>query len=67
MIQATKPSDNSDLSEKTADQDWLMGDFSNLDDYEPYDWGDLDPLTLGKPIKYASERGFIVEGGKDNV
>ena len=67
MIQAQKLSENSGLSENTIDQDWLEGDFSNLDEYEPYNWGDIDPLTLGKAIKYVSDRGFVVEGGKENV
>ena len=67
MIQAQKLSDDFGLSENTTDQDWLEGDLSNLDEYEPYNWGELDPLTLGKPIKYVSDRGFVVEGGKENV
>ena len=67
MIQAKKLSDDFGLSENTTDQDWLEGDLSNLDEYEPYNWGELDPLTLGKPIKYVSDRGFVVEGGKENV
>jgi hypothetical protein len=67
MIQAQKLSEDPGLSENTIDQDWLEGDLSNLDEYEPYNWGELDPLTLGKPIKYVSDRGFVVEGGKENV
>ena len=67
MIQAKKLDHDSELLENTADQDWLEGDFSNLDEYEPYNWGELDPLTLGKPIKYVSDWGFVVEGGKENV
>jgi hypothetical protein len=67
MIQAKKLSEDFGLSENTIDQDWLEGDLSNLDEYEPYNWGELDPLTLGKPIKYVSDRGFVVEGGKENV
>jgi len=67
MIQAKKLSDDFGLSENTTDQDWLEGDLSNLDEYEPYNWGDIDPLTLGKVIKYVSDRGFVVEGGKENV
>ena len=67
MIQAKKLSDDFGLSENTTDQDWLEADLSNLDEYEPYNWGELDPLTLGKPIKYVLDRGFVVEGGKENV
>ena len=67
MIQAKKLSDDFGLSENTTDQDWLESDLYNLDEYEPYNCGELDPLTLGKPIKYVSDQGFVVEGGKENV
>jgi hypothetical protein len=53
-------------SEKTGDRDWLDSDLSRLDDYEPYDWGKTDPLTLGKPVQYIPNIGLVVEGGKDN-
>jgi hypothetical protein len=53
-------------SEKTADRDdWLDSDLSRLEDYEPYDWGEIDPLMLGKPVQYVSSIGLVVEGGKD--
>jgi hypothetical protein len=67
MIETKKAIANPKLSENIADQNWLESDLSRLDEYEPYDWGDLDPLTLGKPIKYVPDRGFVVEGGKENV
>jgi hypothetical protein len=52
--------------EKTADRDdWLDSDLSRLEDYEPYDWGEIDPLMLGKPVQYVSSIGLVVEGGKD--
>ena len=38
---------------------------SRLEDYEPYDWGEIDPLMLGKPVQYVSSIGLVVEGGKD--
>jgi hypothetical protein len=67
MIQSKKSIASTELSENTADQDWLESDLSHLEEYEPYDWGDLDPLTLGKPIKYVPDLGFVVEGSKENV
>jgi len=30
-----------------------------------YDWGEIDPLMLGKPVQYVSSIGLVVEGGKD--
>ena len=32
------------------DKDWLNADLSRLGEYEPYDFGDVDPYTLGKPV-----------------
>lgn len=52
-------------SEKTAERDWLDSDLSRLEEYEPYDWGEIDPLTLGKPVQYVPSIGLVVEGGKD--
>ena len=31
----------------------------------PYDWGDVDPMTLGKPVKFVPGTGLVVVGGKD--
>jgi hypothetical protein len=32
------------------DKDWLNADLSRLGEYEPYDFGDVDPYTLGKAV-----------------
>ena len=32
---------------------------------EPYDWGDVEPSVLGKPIRYVPGEGIVVVGGKD--
>ncbi len=48
------------------DRDWLESDLSSLGKFELYEWGDIDPLSLGKPIHYERGRGFVVEGGKDS-
>jgi len=45
------------------DSDWLTADLSPP--LEPYDWGEIDPDTLGKPIHFEVGVGFIVEGEKD--
>ena len=52
---------------KSTDRDWLSGDLSRLEEYEPYDWGEIDPLTLGKAVQYIPNLGLVVEGGKDNL
>lgn len=49
------------------DQDWLETDLSRLSEFEPYDWGDVDPTTLGKPVHYEPGIGFVVEGGKESA
>lgn len=67
MIKTEGAIDNSELSENIVDRNWLERDLSSLDEYEPYDRGDLDPLTLGKPIEYIPHQGFMIEGGKENV
>ena len=59
--------EDSKSSETTDNKDWLDKDISRLEDYEPYDWGEIDPLTLGKPVKYIPNIGLVVEGGKENV
>ncbi len=42
---------------------WLEADLAPP--MEPYDWGDVDPNTLGKPILYVPGEGIMVVGGKD--
>lgn len=27
--------------------------------FEPYDWGDVDPLTLGEPLTYVEGQGWV--------
>lgn len=45
---------------KDEDQAWLEAD---LGDLPPYDWGAEGP-PKGKPVRYKSGVGLIVEGGK---
>jgi hypothetical protein len=48
------------------DKSWLESDLSNLFELEPYDWGEVDPQTTDKPIRYEQGVGFIIEGGKES-
>jgi hypothetical protein len=52
------------LEMELEDQAWMDADLSRLGEFEPYDWGDVDPKELGKPICYESGKGFVVVGGK---
>ncbi|MEM9540147.1 MAG: hypothetical protein AAGA60_11690 [Cyanobacteria bacterium P01_E01_bin.42] len=67
MIEKVKSQQDLEVSETQGDREWLEANLSELDESEPYDWGNLDPLTLGKPVRYFPERGFVVEGGKERV
>ena len=31
---------------------WLSADLTNMAELEPYDWGDIDPETVGEPIDW---------------
>lgn len=31
---------------------WLDADLSGMGELEPYDWGDVDPDTIGEPIDW---------------
>lgn len=33
---------------------WHDGDLSRLGEYEPYDWGEADPETVGEPLQLGS-------------
>lgn len=34
---------------------WHDADLSKLAEYEPYDWGDSDPLTIGEPLRLGNQ------------
>lgn len=38
------------------DNAWLTADLSRLDDLEPYDWGNLNPLDLGRPVSPGNNK-----------
>jgi len=44
----------------TETKAWLESDLSRLGEFEPYDWGDEDPETLGSPVEYVSGKGLLV-------
>jgi hypothetical protein len=44
--QTLGPSDDLDEESRT----WLEAELTPT--LPPYDWGDVDPLTLGKPLRY---------------
>jgi hypothetical protein len=47
------------------DKDWLESDLSHFSEIDPYDWGDIDPETTGKPIRYEPGVGFVIEDSSD--
>jgi hypothetical protein len=65
MQSKTKPAETETMNPE--DQDWLETDLSHISELEPYDWGDIDPTTLGKPVHYEPGIGFVVEGGKESA
>jgi hypothetical protein len=67
MTQSTNPLNQQTSTETNSEQDWLNSDISCLDEYEPYDWDEVDPITLGKPVRYIPNIGFVIEGDRDNV
>ena len=40
---------------------WQAADLSHLGEYEPYDWGDTDPSTLGQSLEFRNGR-FVIMG-----
>jgi hypothetical protein len=50
----------SHLEDVLLEKAWMDADLSRLGEYEPYDWGDTDPESVGKPISYVAGQGFIV-------
>jgi hypothetical protein len=50
----------SHLEDVLLEKAWTDADLSRLGDYEPYDWGDTDPESVGKPISYVTGQGFMV-------
>jgi hypothetical protein len=43
------------------DRSWLGSDLSRLGEFEPYDFGGLDPDDLGRPVRHLPGGAFVVE------
>lgn len=43
-------------------QAWMDADL--VEELPPYDWGDVDPMTVGEAIRYEPGIGWVV-GGSD--
>ncbi len=43
------------------DRAWLGSDLSRLGEFEPYDFGGLDPDALGTPVRHLPGGAFVVE------
>ena len=41
---------------------WLDGDASNLGAFKPYDWGEVDPYTLGEPVRVGPDGALLIGG-----
>lgn len=46
-----------EVSEQTERDAWLEA----AEPLEPYDWGTVDPKTLGQPVTYVEGIGAVVE------
>jgi hypothetical protein len=46
------------------DQAWMGSDLSRLGEFEPYDFGGLDPGKLGKPVRHLNNGAFVVEADR---
>lgn len=43
------------------DRAWMGADLSRLGDFEPYDFGGLDPDQLGTAVRHRPNGAFVVE------
>ncbi|WP_293914832.1 helix-turn-helix transcriptional regulator [Deinococcus sp.] len=41
---------------------WLGSDASRLGEFEPYDWGEADPYTLGQPVRVGADGQLLIGG-----
>jgi hypothetical protein len=52
---------------ETTEKDWLDSDLSRLEEYGPYDWGEIDPLKLGKGVEYIPSIGLVIKNDQEYV
>lgn len=43
------------------DKIWMNSDLSRLGEFEPYDFGEINPASLGQPVYYQADGSFTVE------
>jgi hypothetical protein len=43
---------------------WMGADLSRLGEFEPYDFGGVDPDELGTPVRHLPNGAFVVEAGR---
>ena len=58
VLEVVSVAPTSDRDEE--DRIWLETDASRLGEYEPYDWGDLDPFTAGEPVHVTGDGRVVV-------
>lgn len=46
-------------------REWIEADL--VEPLPPYDWGNVDPLTLGKPVRYVADMGLVIETSASSV
>lgn len=46
-------------------REWMEADL--VEPLPPYDWGNVDPLTLGKPVRYVAGMGLVIETSASSV
>ena len=44
-------------------REWMEADL--MEPLPPYNWGDVDPLTLGNPVSYVPGVGLVIEERED--
>ncbi|THF87207.1 helix-turn-helix transcriptional regulator [Deinococcus sp. KSM4-11] len=44
----------------SEDAAWMNADLSGMADLDPYDWGNVDPLSLGEAVSVSSDGQIIV-------
>lgn len=43
------------------DKIWMNSDLSRLGEFDPYDFGDADPTSIGRPVLFQANGSFTVE------
>ncbi len=43
------------------DKMWMDSDWSRLGEFEPYDFGGVDPMQLGKPVQHLRDGSLLTE------